>query len=121
MGRCNLSPIKVIYAGDTIIVRSVLNVLEKEGDITLEPIRVVQDGNFRIDSDQTEPDVILVDIGRKIPVFANLASIMHSCLETTVIVVDSSNTSVKLYHPNGIKIDNPADLAAAIRNALRQD
>jgi hypothetical protein len=43
---------------------------------------------------------------------------MHYCLETTVVVVDSSNTSVMLYHPNGIKIDNPADLAMAIRKTL---
>jgi carbamoylphosphate synthase small subunit len=113
-----MAPIKVSYAGDTIIVRSVLNVLEEEGDIILEQIRVEQDGNFRIDSDHPKADVIIVDIGRKIPVFANLESIMHYCLETTVVVVDSSNTSVMLYHPNGIKIDNPADLAMAIRKTL---
>lgn len=115
-----MAPIKVVYAGDTIIVRSVLDVLEKEGDLILEQIRVEPNGFFNIDSGHPKADVIIVDIGRKIPVLANLSSIMHSCLETTVVVVDSSNTSVLLYHPNGIKIDNPADLATAIRNALAQ-
>ena len=106
----------LMVMSNTVLALGIMRTLKRENDLATTEIPLDQDGSLSLDPEQPEPDVVILEPDPDIPLPTLLSQIFKRFPQPPTILINSLESSVKLYDHREIIINEPAELVSAIRD-----